>query len=171
MADTTLIKTVFVGIILVTVLGFVVATILPNMAAEIDYSASADNDNTSLTVRLYNGVVENATSTVTYDLDATTDVTIKLNSTTLFAGQLNGTGTVENDVTSLITDGTNTLTVSVDPDENINDMDTSLEATVESDVVGAQEGINTYGSVIVTIIFIGFFVAGVAALLRYLGAV
>lgn len=175
MADTKLIKTVFVGIILVTVLGFVVATILPSMAAEIDYSASADNDNTTLDVKLLNGSVKTATSRVTYDISnpIVDSVIIKLNGTTLFENGLDaGTGTIENDVTGLIADGTNTLTVEYTiADENVNDMDTSLEVTVTSDVVGAQSGINTYGPVIVTIIFIGFFVAGVAALLRYLGAV
>lgn len=41
----------------------------------------------------------------------------------------------------------------------------------ENDNLGVITGINTYGPVIVTIILIGFFVLGVAALLRYLGVV
>lgn len=41
----------------------------------------------------------------------------------------------------------------------------------ENDILGVKSGIETYGPTIISIMLIGFFVLGVAALLRYLGAV
>lgn len=166
-----MIKTIFVGVILAVVLGMATSQIVTAMPGTEDHSLTIDGTGAeNIDLGSYKEV-DNATTTVDYDLSTSATVTVKLNGNTVLDKSLSGSGTVENTVTDWVQEGTNTLDVSIDNSDAINSLSTTYEATVNTDVLGVLPTATDMGPTIVTFVFLGLLVLAIVGLIRYFRAV
>lgn len=163
-----IIKTIFVGIILAVVLGMATSNIVESMGTSENHSLEIDGVG-SQDIDLGNyQKVENANTTVDYDLSASDNISVQLNDTWIIENKnISGTGTIDNEVDSLIQTGTNTLTVELDNADHINSLTTSLDVSTSYDVLGVMDTAKSLGPTIVTFVFLGLLVLSIVGLIRY----
>lgn len=167
-----MIKTIFVGVILAVVLGMATSQIITAMPGEQDYSLTIDGTGAeNIELHSYKSV-ENGKITVDYDMSSADNITVKLNDTTIFDKEITGSGTLENvsATEDALQEGTNTLDVSLQ-NSNANSLSTTLDATVDTDVLGVLPTAESMGPTIVTFVFLGLLVLAIVGLIRYFRAV
>jgi len=174
-ASGGMIKTIFVGIILAVVLGMATSNIIASMPTSTSHTVEI-NDAGVENFDLGNyREVDNATITVDYDYLSGDNVkdnfTVLLNSAVIVdKDNVEGTGTIENDVASHLETGTNTLEVTTEGD-NYNSLKTTLDASVNMDSLGVLDTVKAMGPTIVTFIFLGLLVLAIVGLIRYFRAI
>lgn len=170
MADTRALKSVFTGIILLAVLGFTANIFLGMMDSSQSYNLIVDNQG-SENLDAGNFVeVDNGVLTMDYNVSDTLNVTTTFNDENILDNySLIGNDVIENDIESYVSEGVNSLSVSVDNTDRVNSLSSEAEFSVNSDHLGVMEKLQTYGPYLIMILMLSLFVLGIAVLLRYLG--
>ena len=128
-----------VGVVVVVIVAAQLLSVGQETLGERLYRFENSLDNTgtmTLPVTVYDGV-RSGTLRCSYDFSASTLLTVTVNGTVVENKTYTGSGTFENDVASLIQNGTNTVQVSVDNTERVNSIRTALSVTTR-DVVGKE---------------------------------
>jgi hypothetical protein len=142
-----------IAIVALALFGWIANMFLGLTPEVSNYSLTVENEATeNLDVGNY-ASIENATTTVTYDMSAADNISVTLNSEVVVDQEITGSGTIENDVKSYINEGNNELAVSLDNGtSNVNSLTTALDVNANTDTLGVIGTVKDWGPDIIKMV-------------------